>query len=329
MSLPPRHATTVLVIACLCLAGASLLVGDGSLAEPDLRAAFLTLRAWRTAGALLAGAALAMAGVVVQGLFHNPLASPDVLGTTAGATLGGQAALLGWSTVAGAATAQGLAPELVVPLGSLLGSWVALLVVQAAARRLHDRLAILLAGVLLSTVAVSLGAMMTSLAMESWEVGRALVAFTLGGLDGLGSARVLGALPWVVVGGVATRLLAPELDVLLSGDDEAAALGVDVAMVRRWGIAWVAVLAAAATFVGGQVPFVGLVVPHLARRWLGPVHGKLLPAAALGGAAFVLVCDIAVRMVPAIGAIPLGAVTGLVGAPVFFTLLERRGAPRA
>jgi iron complex transport system permease protein len=321
----PRRATLALAAACVALAGLSLLVGHGDLGDAVLRDTFLGLRAWRAAAALLSGAALAVAGVLVQGCFHNPLASPDVLGTTAGATLGGQAALLGWGLVSARAAQAGLAPDLVVPLGSLAGAWIALGLVSAAARWVRDPLGLLLTGVLVSTVAVSIGGLFSSLAMETWEVGRALLAFTLGGVDGAGPARVLAAAPWLFGGLLAAGSLARPLDVLLSGDEEAQALGVDVRRTRRWAVAWVAALAAAATFVGGQVPFVGLVVPHVVRRWTGPSHARLIPAAALGGGAFVLACDLAVRMVPARGAVPLGAVTGLVGAPVFVMLLARRG----
>ncbi|MEN9785640.1 MAG: hypothetical protein RLZZ299_904 [Pseudomonadota bacterium] len=322
---PPVRALVALALACVALAAASCLVGPGDLRDPTLGDTFLTLRAWRTVAALVAGAALAVAGVLVQGVFHNPLASPDVLGTTAGATLGGQATLLAWGALAPGAAALGVPGDLLVPLGSLAGAWVALGLVAAAGRLARDRLALLLTGVLLSTVCASLGGLATSLAMESWEVGRALVAFTLGGVDGTGPRRIATALPWLVGGAVAAASFARPLDVLLSGDEEAHALGVDVARVRRWSVAWVAALASAATLVGGQVPFVGLVVPHLARRHVGHAHGWLLPASALGGGAFVLACDLLVRLLPTRGTVPLGAVTGLVGAPVFVALLLGRG----
>ena len=123
--------------------------------------------------------------------------------------------------------------------------------------------------------------------------------------------------------GLAGATVRRHLDVLLSGEDEAASLGVDVGLVRRWTIAWAATLTAAAVAIGGNVAFVGLVVPHALRPFVGVLHRALLPAALVGGAAFVTWADVLTRVVPSQGQIPLGVVTGLVGAPCFLVLLAR------
>jgi iron complex transport system permease protein len=113
------------------------------------------------------------------------------------------------------------------------------------------------------------------------------------------------------------------LDVLLAGEAEAAALGVDVAQVRRWALIWTATLAAAAVSLGGSAAFVGLIVPHVMRACVGVGHRQLLPVSALGGATFLVACDIVARVVPPTGELPLGVVTGIIGAPLFIMVLLR------
>jgi iron complex transport system permease protein len=108
---------------------------------------------------------------------------------------------------------------------------------------------------------------------------------------------------------------------LLSGEDEAASLGVDVHAARRWTVIWSAALTGAAVSLGGNIGFVGLVVPHGLRTLLGAEHRRLIPAAAIGGAAFVVACDVLARAIPARTELPLGVITGLIGAPIFLVLL--------
>jgi iron complex transport system permease protein len=110
---------------------------------------------------------------------------------------------------------------------------------------------------------------------------------------------------------------------MLSGEEEAASLGVDVPAVRVWTVVWTSVLTGAAVSIGGNVGFVGLIVPHALRPFVGVEHRKLVPAAALAGGAFVVVCDVVSRALPTRSEVPLGVVTGLLGAPVFLSLLLR------
>lgn len=315
------------VVLCALLAGVaalSMAVGDGDLRDVELRAVFLELRLWRLAAAALAGGALAAAGVLVQGLFRNPLASPSVLGTSAGASLGGICALLLWASGAEALRSHGLAPELLLPLGCIAGAWLSLLVLLAVAGRSSGIVSLLLTGFILSSLFLSTAGLLTSVAQGTWELGRAVVAFTLGGVDAKGARQVLLALPFVAVGFAYGWGWGRHLDLLLSGEEEARALGVDVVRTRRWVIVWAAVLTASAVAIGGNVAFVGLVVPHALRPWFGASHRALLPAAFLGGAAFVTLADVITRALPTRGEIPLGVVTGLVGAPLFLVLLARR-----
>ncbi len=317
----PRSPALVTATLLGLAVAAGLLVGHG-----DLSPVFLELRAGRIACAGLAGAALSVAGVLMQGLFRNPLASPSVLGTTSGAALGGQAVLLAHGLVAAALPAW-LVPEMALPLGCLLGAGCSLMILLLIARRVlasgGDALvAVLLTGFLLTSALAAMSSLLTWLGQERWELGRALIAFTLGGVDGKGLRHVLLATPLVVIGIAAAWAWGRTLDLLLAGEDEAASLGVDVVTARRWILAWTAALSAAAVAVGGGVAFVGLVVPHALRPFTGVGHRRLIPAAALGGAAFLILCDALCRLTPG-AELPLGILTSLIGAPVFVVLLLR------
>jgi iron complex transport system permease protein len=308
----------------LVAAAASLTVGAGDLGDVGLRPTLLALRGSRLAAAFLIGAALATGGAVVQGLFRNPLVSPSILGTTSGASLGGQLALLALHACSSVPALQ-LAPELVLPFGCLAGALLSLAILLAITRVHSGQLFFLLVGFILSSLFLAAGGFVTSLAQDTWDLGRAVVAFTLGGVGGVGGRSILLALPLVTAGAVAAWLWARPLDLLLCGEEEATSLGVDVMLVRRWGVVWTAVLTAAAVSIGGNVGFVGLIVPHALRPFVGSGHRWLIPAAALGGGVFVALCDLLARSLPARSEVPLGVITGLLGGPVFLLLVWRSG----
>ena len=306
------------------LFGAAVLavsVGPGDLGDAELRETFLMLRGYRLAAAFLAGAALAVGGVVVQGLFRNPLASPSVLGTTAGATLGGQLALLAYG-LAGIGAGV-VVPEMILPIGCFLGALASLAILLAFLRVTEDLLALLLTGFVLSALFLSLSAFAISVAQERWELGRAVVAFSLGSVSGTGPRQLLFAGPLVASGVLACWFWGRPLDLLLSGEEEARSLGADVGQIRWWAATWVSVLVAGAVSVGGNVGFVGLVVPHLMRPFAGTKHRLLIPASAIAGGLFLVACDIVARVIPSTSEVPLGVVTGIIGAPLFLVLLIR------
>ncbi len=319
----------VLVILVGLLAVASLLslsVGPGGFGAGDQ---VTDLRLLRTGCAALAGAALAVAGVLIQGLFRNPLASPDVVGTTAGATLGGQLALIAHAVCVGILPAW-LAPELVLPVGCLLGASIALSLLLAVTQRGGGLVIVLLTGFVITAIVGAISGLLTSVSAGHWELARALSAFGLGGVDGKGVGHLLLAAPLVLIGTCAAWFWGRSCDVLLAGEDEAASLGLDLRTTRRWLLAWTALLAAAAVAVGGALSFIGLIVPHALRPWTGVEHRKLVPAAAIGGAAFLILCDVLSRCAPLLtnaigiqgsGELPLGVITGLIGGPVFLVLL--------
>ncbi len=305
------------------LTAVGLLAGAGDLGDPALRATLLELRATRLGAAFLAGSGLAVGGAVAQGLFRNPLVSPSILGTTGGAMLGGQLALLAFVAFPSLRALPYVGPTMLLPLGCLAGAQLALLLLLTFVRQRNDNLSLLLTGFILSSLFLALGGFLTSLAQDSWDLARAVVSFTLGGVGGVTRRQIGLATPLVAFGIAAAWGWGRTLDLLLSGEEEAGALGVDVWQARRWLTVWLAVLTAAAVAVGGNVIFVGLIVPHALRPFVGVQHRRLVPAAALGGGTFVLGCDILARLLPTRSEIPLGVVTGLIGAPVFLWLLAR------
>ena len=315
----PIFAALVVFVAAACVLG--LLVGYADLGDGELRGKLLGLRAARVALAFLSGAALAVGGVFVQGLFRNPLASPSILGTTAGATLGGQISLMLYKLVAASSLAAYVVPEMFQALGCIAGALLSLFFLLAIAGQRRDLIMLLLTGFILSALFLSMGSFVLALSQDAWELGRAVVAFSLGGVGGRGVRHVALAAPLIVIGIAAAWLWSGPLDLLLSGEKEARSLGVDTVEVRRWAIVWTAILTAGAVAVGANVAFVGLVVPHAMRPLIGVEHRLLIPAAGLAGGGFLVVCDTISRLPER--EIPLGVITGLIGAPVFLFLLAR------
>jgi iron complex transport system permease protein len=313
----------VLTVAMVVVLTASMFQGAGSLGDPHLRSTLLLLRASRVAAAGLVGASLAVGGVIVQGLFRNPLADVSLIGTSAGAMLGGNASLLAIEFVLQGRGIRGVPPDVVLPVGCLAGALFSLALLLMFLRRSSDVLSLILAGFLFSSLFLSVTSLVTSMAQERWELGRAVISLTLGGVATTGPLQIALAAPLVFSGLLASWFWAKPLDVLLSGDEEAASLGVDVARVRRYCILWVAVLTAGAVALGGNIAFVGLLVPHALRPFLGVEHRRLVPVSAVAGATFVAACDLLARVLPGRSEVPLGVITGLVGAPAFLVLLSR------
>jgi iron complex transport system permease protein len=308
--------------AVLVAAACDLAIGPGSLRDPELASTVFELRATRVVAAAGAGAALAAAGVLAQGIFRNPLADPGIIGASAGAVLGGQVA----TVIASSGFAANIvAPVLgLAPLGAMAGSLLCLSILLLLGRRLADGVALLLAGVLLTSLIGGLGTLLIAVTQDRYEVSRAMLAYALGGVDGRGPDHLLVAAPLLLIGLPMAWWWGRALDRLLSGDIEAASLGLDVARTRRWCLVWCALLTTAGVVLGGALAFVGLVAPHLARVLMGAAHRRLLPAAVLAGMAFTLICDALARLLPGQGVLPLGAVAGIVGAPLFVALLLRR-----
>ena len=313
----------VLIILTPILCTIAILTGPGDLSDPDLTKTFLELRFWRLVASMLGGAALAAGGVIVQGLLRNPLASPSILGVSAGANLGGIIALTLWARLLQGSFISWISPELLLPVGCLLGALSTLLLLLLIIRNDAGVLRTLLTGFIITSLLTSIGSLLTSLAQDSWQLGRAIITFSLGGIDNIGPQHIVLSIPLVIAASIASWLWGKHLDMLLSGEDEAQTLGVNVVQTRRWMIIWTALLLGSATSIGANVQFVGLIIPHAIRPFTGAEHRSLLPPAMIAGGLFLTLADIVTKMAPPGVHIPLSVVTGIIGAPIFLHLLSR------
>ncbi|MBL9079257.1 MAG: iron ABC transporter permease [Planctomycetes bacterium] len=266
--------------------------------------------------AAFGGAALALAGVVMQACFRNPLASPDLVGTAAGAALGGALAIV--CKFAGAAV-------LVVPAASLLGAVVvtSLVFVLAGAHGRWSVAGLLLAGIALNTLVGALTAFVVTFSMRNYTASSEVLFWLMGGLEARTWEHAAITAGGCVLFGGCVLPRARQLDLLTLRDDSAHSLGLDAQRTRR-ALLWLACGLCATTVSNtGGIAFVGLVVPHLARLLVGPAHAALLPAAALLGALLLVGSDLACRLAPPDANLRLGVVTAILGAPYFLFLLAR------
>jgi iron complex transport system permease protein len=313
-------STSVSPGTVLDVLAAKLLPGVGPLASPVSRAdeaIVWLIRVPRVLVAAVVGAGLATAGALMQGLFRNPLAEPSFTGVGPGAVLGAVLVFVtGW---AGRSVAA-------LPLVAIATALLSLLVVYAIATRGGETpvTTLLLSGVAVGALLSALSSLLLSLNVVSWQVAQDIVFWMMGGLDGRTWAHVWLSAPFVAVGLAAAFWQARDLDLLLLGEESAAALGLEVEAAKRMLVSTSALLTGASVAVAGMVGFVGLIVPHAVRLLLGPRHRVVLPASALAGAAFVIACDLAARTVIAPVEVRLGIVTALCGAPFFLLLLLRR-----
>jgi iron complex transport system permease protein len=272
----------------------------------------------------LVGAALAVGGAVMQGLFRNPLADPGLVGVGAGAGLGAIVAIVLGGLLPVAMRDQ--VGSMLVPLAAFLGGWASTLLLYAAATR-SGRTSIatmLLAGIALGALTGAASGVLVYLADDTQL--RDLTFWGLGSLSGASWAKVQAAAPLILVALLATPFLARGLDAFALGEAAASHMGVPVQRLKALAILTVAGATGAAVAVSGGIGFVGIVVPHLLRLAVGPGHQRLLPDAALLGASLLLVADAVSRLVVAPAELPIGVVMALIGAPVFlWVLLRSRG----
>ncbi|MBI4297052.1 MAG: iron chelate uptake ABC transporter family permease subunit [Chloroflexi bacterium] len=277
-----------------------------------------SLRLPRVVGAALVGAALATAGVLFQGLLRNPMADPYIIGTSAGAALGAAVALILPLEVA--LYGFGLAPLL-----AFFGALGAVMVVYNLAR-IGGRtpiVSVLLAGFAVSSLLFAAIALLMTLNDRLQLKVRAVFAFLMGGVSVQDWRQIAIVAPLILGGILLARLYAYRLNAFSLGEEGAAYLGIEVERDKLVLLAIGSLLTAAAVSLGGLIGFVGLVVPHALRLVLGPDHRLLLPAAALGGAAFLVLSDLLARSLLPPTEIPVGIITALIGAPVFIYLLRR------
>jgi iron complex transport system permease protein len=309
LPLPPGGVVATLLDRVLSPLGVEVPGGlDGREA-----AVLMQLRLPRVLLAVLVGAGLAVSGAAYQGVFRNPLADPYLLGAAAGAGLG---ATLVIAYVPG----ESIGPVGIVPLAAFVGALIgvgAALALGHAAGGSHSA-TLLLAGV---AVASFLAAGQTLVQQQNTDDLREVYGWLLGQLGRAQWSDVVLVLPYLGVACTVLLFCGRALDVLAVGDDEARSLGVHPGRLRLIVILAASLATAAAVAVSGLIGFVGLVVPHIARRLVGGSNARVLPVALLTGGAFLVLADLVARVVLAPAELPIGVVTAFVGAPFFAVLL--------
>lgn len=263
------------------------------------------------------GGGLATAGVIMQGIFRNPMADPGIMGATSGGALGAVLAIyVGWA-----------ADRLwALPLAAFIGAWgCSHLVYLLATERGRTSMAmLLLSGVAVSGMASSATSLILSFSLKNAELGRQIVFWMLGGLDSRSWRHLTIAAAVIAPSVIASQAFARDLNALLLDEENAVGVGVDPRVSRRWLLALACLITGTCVSIGGGVAFVGLVVPHLVRLLLGPNHRSLLPASFLVGAAFLTGADLLCRIAIPPDELRLGVVTSMVGGPFFLYLLIRK-----
>jgi iron complex transport system permease protein len=272
-------------------------------------AIFWTIRLPRVALGVLAGAALAVSGALLQGVFRNPLADPGLIGVSSGAALGAVAVIvLGASSV-------GL---MTLPLAAFLTGTATTFFVYRLAQR-HGRTdvaTLLLVGLALNAMAGAATGLLTYLADDAQL--RSIVFWTMGGLGGALWETVLVAAPWIGVSLALAPRLGRALNLFALGETEARHLGIEIEQVKRAAILLSALATGTAVALVGPIGFIGLIVPHIVRLIAGPDHRLLLPACALGGASLLVLADLLARTMAAPAEVPVGLITACAGGPFFW-----------
>jgi iron complex transport system permease protein len=342
-----RSALVLFCVLCALVLVAVCRGSSGSLAPPDaLRAlgarfglvapdseaapaleTIVGLRLWRALVAAGVGAALALSGGLIQGLFRNGLASPSLLGVTGGAALGAALAILAIGGYGPRGVMEHGAGSFWIPLFGFVGA-LATVSLVAALSSTGGRTSVptlLLVGIAVNMAIAGVFAALQSFALRDWEVSRAILSWTFGTLDdrsGEHAAVVWGGL---ALAAAAIPFVAVELDLFRGGEADAQALGVDTGRVKLVCLLAAALAASAAVAVAGQIVFVGLVVPHLVRFLVGSSHRVLLPICVFAGAVFLLGAEVLQRLVFGEGVLQPGVLMSLVGGPFFlFVLIKNR-----
>ena len=312
-----------LMVGLLTLA--SLLIGPAGFSISDsLSALFggtgdavsLVMQEIRLPRALLAimvGISLGLSGAALQGYLRNPLAEPGLIGVSSSAALGAVVTLQ-----------TGLAAQMMfaLPFFGLFGAGVAVVLLLLLAGPRGGSLTLILAGIAISALAAALTSLVLNLSPNPFATSE-IVFWMLGSLADRSFSHITIALPFMVLGWVLILSTSRGLDALILGEDAAASLGINLTRLRWVLVLGVAACTGAATSVVGAIGFVGLVVPHILRPFVGARPSRLLPASALGGAALVLAADIAARIILPDRDLKLGVVMAIIGAPVFLHLIYR------
>ena len=310
------------------------------------RAIIIDGRLPRVIAGAMVGAALAASGLLMQGLFRNALASPGILGATSGGAFAAVVAmalgleaqvqgrlgtlLAGAADPAMSASVSTLAGKFVIPLAAVAGTWFAIAVVYLLAAR--DRRVtishLILCGVAVNTIFSAGTSLVLTMSLEEHQIGREILRWLTGGLTNRSWEHVWLTLPFLLAALAGGPFLARDLNLLLSGEEGASSLGVDLPQLRRRVLLLSSLATGSAVAAAGMVGFVGLVTPHILRLVLGPDHRRLSLTAPLFGGAFLVLCDLLAQRIVPPEEIQLGIITCLIGGPFFlYLLLRERDAP--
>lgn len=285
-----------------------------------------SLRIPRVILACVAGMSLAVAGTALQGLFRNPLADPALIGVTSGGSIGAIVAILAASSIT-------FIPiwlhRALIPLGALIGAIGAtLLTYQIASIRGKASVGkLLLVGIAINAMASALIGFV--LFFSHSDALRSFLFWSMGSLDRASWTELSFALILILPAALSLPFFARALNIFLLGEAEAFHLGIEVKALTRQIVILAAALAGATVALTGTIAFVGLIVPHIMRMWLGPDHRRLLPASALGGAILLLLADALAREIAPPVVLPVGILTAFAGVPFFlFLLLGKNTGPK-
>lgn len=312
-------ALAALVIACLCVGKYSVSVPDcfkilfGGQGSSAMDAKIvLGLRLPRVLATVVVGASLALSGAVYQGIFKNPLVSPDFLGVSAGACIGAALGIL--------ASFGGTLIQICAFIGGLVAVFLTLLIPKAV--RSTSNIMLVLSGIIVSGAMSSILGFIKYIADPETQLA-AITYWQLGSFADAKMSKVLSVLPLSVIAAAVLIGMSFWIDIMSLGEREASALGANVPLMRGLCIVCATILTAGAVCISGTIGWIGLVIPHFGRMLVGSGNRKLLPSACLLGAIFMLLVDTVTRIIgPA--EMPVSILTGIIGAPFYAWLLYRQ-----
>lgn len=272
----------------------------------------MNLRLPRLIAAVLVGSALALSGATYQGMFKNPLVSPDLLGVSAGACVGAASAIL--------LSYGNLGIQLFAFIGGIVA--VVITITIPALMRKSSTLMLVLAGVIVGGFMNSIIGLMKYMADPETELAD-ITYWTLGSISKVNMSTLKAVAPVIIIVGIILIAIRWRINVLSLGDNEAKTMGINLRFERGLAIFCATILTASAVCLSGTIGWIGLVIPHLSRMLVGSNHSRLIPVTAIIGAAFLLVIDTVARTLTG-GELPLGILTGFIGAPFFTWILIRR-----
>ena len=279
----------------------------------------LDLRLPKAITAVLAGAALSISGLMMQTLFRNPLAGPYILGVSSGASLG--VALFTMLSGLILLPSSSILNPLSLIASAIIGSAIVLLLMLAVGRKVKSSVSLLIVGLMVGSLASALIGVIQNFADP--DSLKLFIVWTLGSLSGVGWGEMQVLLPIMVIGLVLSVVLVKPLNGLILGEDYARSLGIHIDRVRRGIVVTTGLLAGGITAFCGPIAFIGVAVPHIARKLIGSTnHNWTLPTCALVGANLILLCDLLSSLF--VYPLPISTLSALIGAPVIIYVIVKR-----